>query len=181
MAQNTRKPGLMERALPVVTMDVLPGREIAEVVGDVVGVMARNRELPPELRSGNVQDNYATMLTDSRQAAVTKMVAMAQAAGADAVLGLRFDCSEITQSMSEVAAYGTAVKLVPTDDDDSADGADESEQSDQAGASSTEAPQQTEAGGQGEQGGWQPPQPASSSVTPSGWPPPPGQQWPERR
>ena len=74
MAQNTRKPGLMERALPVVTMDVLPGREIAEVVGDVVGVMARNRELPPELRSGNVQDGYATMLTDSRQAAVTKMV-----------------------------------------------------------------------------------------------------------
>jgi hypothetical protein len=37
---------------------------------------------------------------------------MAEAAGADAVVGLRFDCSEITQSLSEVAAYGTAVTLV---------------------------------------------------------------------
>jgi hypothetical protein len=37
---------------------------------------------------------------------------MAEAAGADAVVGLRFDCSEITQSLSEVAAYGTAVRLV---------------------------------------------------------------------
>jgi hypothetical protein len=40
------------------------------------------------------------------------MVEMAVAAGADAVVGLRFDCSEITQSLSEVAAYGTAVRLV---------------------------------------------------------------------
>ena len=37
---------------------------------------------------------------------------MAESAGADAVVGLRFDCSEITQSLSEVAAYGTAVKLL---------------------------------------------------------------------
>jgi hypothetical protein len=53
------------------------------------------------------------MLTDSRQDAVARMVEMAAAAGADAVVGLRFDCSEITQSLSEVAAYGTAVRLVP--------------------------------------------------------------------
>jgi hypothetical protein len=52
------------------------------------------------------------MLTESRQDAVGALVAMAEAAGADAVVGLRFDCSEITQSLSEVAAYGTAVKLV---------------------------------------------------------------------
>ena len=51
------------------------------------------------------------MLTESRQDAVGRLVEMAEAAGADAVLGLRFDCSEITQSLSEVAAYGTAVKL----------------------------------------------------------------------
>ena len=38
---------------------------------------------------------------------------MAREAGADAVVGLRFDCSEITQSLSEVVAYGTAVKLGP--------------------------------------------------------------------
>jgi hypothetical protein len=57
------------------------------------------------------------MLTDSRQDAVARMVDMAVAAGADAVVGLKFDCSEITQSLSEVAAYGTAVKLVPEQDE----------------------------------------------------------------
>jgi uncharacterized protein YbjQ (UPF0145 family) len=103
--------------LPVVTMETVPGREISSVVGDVVGVVARTRELRPDLRGGHPMDGYVVMLTDSRQDAVARMVEMAQAAGADAVVGLRFDCSEITQSLSEVAAYGTAVTLVPQQDD----------------------------------------------------------------
>ena len=98
-------------------METVPGREIASVVGDVVGVVARTRELRPDLRGLNPLDGYVVMLTDSRQDAVARMVEMAVAAGADAVVGLKFDCSEITQSLSEVAAYGTAVKLVPEDDD----------------------------------------------------------------
>ena len=79
------------------------------MVGDVVGVVARTRELRPDLRGGNPVDGYVVMLTDSRQDAVARMVEMALAAGADAIVGLKFDCSEITQSLSEVAAYGTAV------------------------------------------------------------------------
>jgi uncharacterized protein YbjQ (UPF0145 family) len=106
-------------------MDAVPGREIDEVLGDVVGVVARTRELRPDLRSGNPIDGYVTMLTQSRQDAVSRLVEMAQAAGADAVVGLRFDCSEITQSLSEVAAYGTAIKLVEETSvvDDSAESA----------------------------------------------------------
>ena len=80
----------------------------------MIGVVARTRELRPDLRGGNPVDGYVTMLTESRQEAVGRLVEMAEAAGADAVVGLRFDCSEITQSLSEVAAYGTAVGLVPT-------------------------------------------------------------------
>jgi uncharacterized protein YbjQ (UPF0145 family) len=113
-----KKPTLVTRSLPVVTMEHLPGREISDVLGEVVGVVARTRELRPDLRSGNPVDGYVTMLTESRQDAVNALVAMAEAAGADAVVGLRFDCSEITQSLSEVAAYGTAVRLVPVPDDD---------------------------------------------------------------
>ena len=108
-----KQPAVMPRALPVVTMENVPGREISGVIGDVVGVVARTRELRPDLRGGNPVDGYVVMLTDSRQDAVARMVEMAAAAGADAVVGLRFDCSEITQSLSEVAAYGTAVRLVP--------------------------------------------------------------------
>jgi uncharacterized protein YbjQ (UPF0145 family) len=118
-------------------MESVPGREISEVIGDVVGVVARTRELRPDLRGGNPIDGYVVMLTDSRQDAVARMVEMAVAAGADAVVGLRFDCSEITQSLSEVAAYGTAVRLTPDQEDAEATSAEqaaaESEGADQAG------------------------------------------------
>jgi len=112
-----KQPAVVQRSLPVVTMETVPGREISSVVGDVVGVVARTRELRPDLRGLNPLDGYVVMLTDSRQDAVARMVEMAVAAGADAVVGVKFDCSEITQSLSEVAAYGTAVKLVPIQDD----------------------------------------------------------------
>jgi uncharacterized protein YbjQ (UPF0145 family) len=106
-----RRPALVRHAVPVTTMDKLVGHEITEVLGDVLGVVVRTRELRPDLRQGNPIDGYVTMLTESRQDAVARLVEMAVGAGADAVVGLRFDCSEITQSLSEVAAYGTAVKL----------------------------------------------------------------------
>jgi uncharacterized protein YbjQ (UPF0145 family) len=108
-----KQPAVVQRPLPVVTMETVPGREISEIVGDVVGVVARTRELRPDLRGGNLIDGYVVMLTDSRQDAVARMVEMAVAAGADAIVGVKFDCSEITQSLSEVAAYGTAVRLAP--------------------------------------------------------------------
>jgi uncharacterized protein YbjQ (UPF0145 family) len=132
-----KQPAVVPRALPVVTMENVPGREISGVIGDVVGVVARTRELRPDLRGGNPIDGYVVMLTDSRQDAVARMVEMAVAAGADAVVGLRFDCSEITQSLSEVAAYGTAVLLMPDTEDAQTTSAEQaaaqSEGADQAG------------------------------------------------
>ncbi|HYP46071.1 MAG TPA: heavy metal-binding domain-containing protein [Propionibacteriaceae bacterium] len=117
------RPQLVRRALIVLTLDAVPGRVVTDVLGEVVGVVARSRELPPHLRAGSALDGYALMLTQSRQEAVDRLVEMAQEAGADAVLGLRFDSSEITQSLSEVVAYGTAVTLNPVATVDDADGA----------------------------------------------------------
>jgi uncharacterized protein YbjQ (UPF0145 family) len=129
------RPQLVERSLVVVTMDSVPGRVVTSVLGDVVGVVARSRELPRELRNGNPIEGYVSVLTQSRQDAVDRMVEMAAAAGADAVLGLRYDCSEITQSLSEVTAYGTAVTLNPVPG--AADGQDDA--GDQRTADSTVA------------------------------------------
>lgn len=106
------KPAIATHAITVVTMDSIPGRQIAGVVGEVLGVVARSREIPRDQRTGSPVDAYVSMLVTSRQDAVARLVEMAEAAGADAVVGLRYDCSEITQSLSEVAAYGTAVTLV---------------------------------------------------------------------
>jgi uncharacterized protein YbjQ (UPF0145 family) len=110
---NGSAPQIVSRSVIVVTLDAVPGRTVASVVGEVLGAVARHRDLPPELRGPNPLESYAAMLTRTRQAAVAKLVDAAEAAGADAVLGLRFDSSEITQSLSEVVAYGTAVRLAP--------------------------------------------------------------------
>jgi uncharacterized protein YbjQ (UPF0145 family) len=110
-APPAAKPELVRRSTIVVTMEEVPGRQIEEVLGEAVGVVARSRELRPDLRGGNPIDGYVTMLTESRQDAVARMVEMAEAAGANAIVGFKFDCSEITQTLSEVAAYGTAVRL----------------------------------------------------------------------
>ena len=154
----------------MVTLDALPGREIAEIVGDVVGVVARGRDLPPELRGGGMEAGYVSMLTRSRQDAITRAVEMAESAGADAILGLRFDCSEITQNMSEVVAYGTAVKLVPLPGE-AESATEDSAATPLSAASATEPPapageqdgsQQQDAPPRSE---WGPPQ-----GQPSGWP-----------
>ena len=113
VAQTPSRPTIVPRTIPVATLESLPGREIAEVVGEVVGVVARGRDLPPEQRGGGMEAGYVSMLTRSRQEAVARAVEMAESAGADAIVGLRYDCSEITQNLSEVIAYGTAVRLVP--------------------------------------------------------------------
>ena len=54
---------------------------------------------------------YTQMLEEARRHAVDRMVANAQAMNADAVIMMRFDSSELGQTMSEIVAYGTAVTL----------------------------------------------------------------------
>ena len=164
-------PTLNQHPVPVVTMDSLPGRDIEEVLGEVVGVVARARELRPDLRGGNVIDGYVTMLTESRQEAVVRLVEMAERAGATAVVGLRFDCSEITQSLSEVAAYGTAVRLAPLEDEEDgavADQEEPDEKTEQPAGSGTEQ----QATGEQSEGQGQPGQrPGSTSESAQQWPP----------
>jgi uncharacterized protein YbjQ (UPF0145 family) len=167
VAQTPSRPTVVPRAIPVVTLDALPGREIAEVVGDVVGVVARGRDLPPELRGGGMEAGYVSMLTRSRQDAVARAVEMAESVGADAILGLRFDCSEITQNMSEVVAYGTAVKLVPLAGQADA-AAEDSATTPLSAASATEATgEPTGAQGSEPRPEWGPPQ---GQRSPAGWP-----------
>jgi len=167
-------PTISQHPVPVVTMDSLPGRDIEEVLGEVVGVVARTRELRPDLRGGNIIEGYATMLTESRQDAVVRLVEMAQRAGATAVVGLRFDCSEITQSLSEVAAYGTAVRLAPLEDEEESAAA-ESGSADETGhpADSAESGADQQTTVESQSAGQRPAeqQPGSNPESRQQWPP----------
>jgi uncharacterized protein YbjQ (UPF0145 family) len=56
---------------------------------------------------------YTSLLEDTRRQALDRMVQNATLMGANAVLSMRFDSSEIGNTMSEIVAYGTAVVVVP--------------------------------------------------------------------
>lgn len=94
--------------LLVVTTDSVAGHAVERSLGPVLGVSARTREIG---RKEDPAVAYPALLQRTRHEAITAMAEQAGRLGADAVIGLRFDSSEITQTLSEVVAYGTAVTL----------------------------------------------------------------------
>jgi uncharacterized protein YbjQ (UPF0145 family) len=108
----------------IVTTNEIPGYRITQVHGDVFGLIVRARNyfsnLGAQFRTlaGGEVAGYTKLLTDSRNEARHRMWREARARGANAVIAMRFDCNEIGDIMSEVAAYGTAVtvqRLTPAD------------------------------------------------------------------
>lgn len=98
-----RRPEFLRYPLPITTAESLPG--IASVVGIVIGVATRPRD-----QAHNPEMAYIN--TRARQDALGAMVLQAEEAGADAVVAVRFDSEVISESVSEITAYGTAVRLV---------------------------------------------------------------------
>jgi uncharacterized protein YbjQ (UPF0145 family) len=103
----------------IVTTNDIPGYRIIKVHGDVFGLTVRARNyfsnLGAQFRTlvGGEVVGYTALLTDSRNEARQRMWHEARARGANAVVAMRFDCNEIGDIMSEIAAYGTAVTVEP--------------------------------------------------------------------
>ena len=101
----------------VSTVNDLPGYRVTAVHGEICGLICRSRNvfsnIGAGLRSlaGGEVGAYTKLLVESRAQAVERMCDAAREQGANAVLAMRFDCNEIASSMSEVAAYGTAVTV----------------------------------------------------------------------
>lgn len=101
----------------ITTTNDLPGYEVVAVYGEVFGLIVRARNafsnIGASLRTlaGGEVKGYTTLLTDSRNHAIERLRNAAAEKGANAVLAMRFDCNEIANLMSEVAAYGTAVRV----------------------------------------------------------------------
>lgn len=101
----------------VLTTDTFPGREI-EPLGLVRGSTVRAKHVGADivaalrnLVGGEVKE-YAALMAGAREQALDRMVAEARALGADAVVAVRFETSNIAQGASEILAYGTAVRLL---------------------------------------------------------------------
>ena len=99
-----------------VTIDNLPGYEIKEVIGEVLGVVARPKNAYFEgvkTLAGTGNPNMTDNLVRVREVAVAHMLRLAYQRGANAVVGMRFDHRPISESWNEVCAYGTAVFVIP--------------------------------------------------------------------
>ncbi|MGE5370739.1 MAG: heavy metal-binding domain-containing protein [Solirubrobacterales bacterium] len=101
----------------VVTTENVKGYTVKEVKGQAFGVVVRSRGLGGNiiagLRSliGGEIHEYTSLLEDTRKQAIDRLVKNAQAMGGNAVVMMRFDSSEIGQTMSEIVAYGTVVMI----------------------------------------------------------------------
>lgn len=102
----------------VATTERIAGHEVVEVLGTAFGVVVRARGLGGDIMAslkglvGGEVKQYTQMIEDARKQAMDRMVQNAAAMGANAVVMMRFDSGDIGSNMSEIVAYGTAVKVV---------------------------------------------------------------------
>ena len=101
----------------IATTNDLPGYQVEEVLGEVFGLTVRSRNAFSQMGSGlksmfgGELKGMTQALTDSRNQVMERMVAEAEAKGANAILAMRFDTSEMGPNWTEICAYGTAVKV----------------------------------------------------------------------
>ncbi len=99
------------------TTDKIPSKEVVEILGVARGstVRARNvgRDLFAGLKSlvGGEIEEYTKLQAQAREQAMFRMQQDAEKMGADAIINIRLTTSMVMQGMSEILAYGTAVKL----------------------------------------------------------------------
>lgn len=103
----------------VTTTENVAGYRAVESFGQVFGVVVRSRGIGGNfvaaLRTivGGEIKEYSALVEETRRHALDRLVRNAAAMGANAVVMMRFDSGSIGQTMNEVVAYGTAVRIEP--------------------------------------------------------------------
>lgn len=101
----------------VTTTENVPGHRVTAVKGHVFGLVVRSRGLGGNIMAGlrslggGEIKEYTEMLEEARRHAVDRLIKNAALLDANAIVMMRFDSSEIGQTMSEIVAYGTAVVI----------------------------------------------------------------------
>jgi uncharacterized protein YbjQ (UPF0145 family) len=103
----------------IATTPYIGGWRVQETKGHVFGLVVRSRGLGGNIMAGlrsiggGEIHEYTSLLEDTRRQAIDRMVQNATMMGANAVISMRFDSSEMANTMTEIVAYGTAVVVVP--------------------------------------------------------------------
>ena len=107
----------MVNTMVLVNTDYISGKEL-EMLSIVKGSTIQSKHIGKDITQslktlvGGELRAYNEMMDQARELATQRMVAEAQALGADAVVNIRYASSAIMQGAAEVIAYGTAVKFV---------------------------------------------------------------------
>ncbi len=110
------------QGLMLLTSNYAPGYKVDKVLGLVYGITVRSRgiggNIMAGLRSlaGGEINEYTEMAQQARQQALDRLADHAKGMGANAVISVMFDSTEIGQTMDEIIAFGTAVVLAPAAD-----------------------------------------------------------------
>ena len=100
---------------PITTALTFPDHEVARSLGMTFGVVVRSMGIAKgvgaafKAMAGGEVKQYTRLVEDSRRHALDRMIENAQLLGADGIVSMRFDSSEMGQSLTEIVAYGTAV------------------------------------------------------------------------
>src|ERR671935_570871 len=100
----------------ITTANDLPGYEIVETLGEVMGLTVRSRNIGAQIGAGlksvfgGELKGMTKALVESREQVVQRMIEEAEARGGDAIIAMRFDTSEMGDTWTEICAYGTAVR-----------------------------------------------------------------------
>ena len=106
-----------DRRVLLLNSDVMPGREITEILGLVQGhtvfAIWLGKDLSAIIRLilGGELTEYTEMMGSARSTATDRMTAKAAALGADAVINVRYMTTSVVGTAAELLVYGTAVKL----------------------------------------------------------------------
>jgi uncharacterized protein YbjQ (UPF0145 family) len=111
----------MSVELPITTAQDLAEHRVVENLGVTFGLVVRSLGLArtvtggiKSLRRGEVTE-YTDLLEDARRHAIDRLVANAKLLGANGIVAMRFDSSEMGNGLTEVVAYGTAVVVERAD------------------------------------------------------------------
>lgn len=144
----------------VVTSNDIPGYEVTHVFGEVFGLTVRSRNafsnIGAGLKSlvGGELKGLTKALYESRNEVMGRMLAEAQARGANAVVAMRFDTSEMGDMWTELCAYGTAVYVVPVSEEARAAAAQAAQAGQPAQGYGPPPGYQQQPGQPGQPGGW---------------------------
>lgn len=99
------------------TTNDVPGYRVDQVFGEVFGLTVRSRHVGSQMGAafkslaGGELKGMTKNLEESRQEALSRLTAAAEALGANGILAMRFDTTDMGGTWTEICAYGTACRL----------------------------------------------------------------------